>query len=166
MLVMLRQRHGSNEGVDLVRGADRKEEVAARLAGELNELGIASVDVFEPDIPAEVDGTDPVVGIASVPHPLRGADGRVFSEVVEISLVAAFDADDDVTDPCDRRIRLGSRRSQALLELGAESQLVLFGIRHHREYPQRDGGSVRASARRCSRVSADRRPRGTKRVPI
>jgi hypothetical protein len=108
MVVVLRCRQGSNEGVDLIWGSDREEEVAARLTGELDQLSIIAVQIFQADISAEVDGTDPVVRFAPMSHPLSRSDWRIFSEVIPISLVIAFDADDYVTDPGDRRLSGGS----------------------------------------------------------
>jgi hypothetical protein len=81
--------------------------VAARLTGELDQLSVIAVQIFEVDVSAEVDGTDPVVRFATMSHPLSGADWRVFSEVIRISLVIAFDADDYVADSGDRRLSGG-----------------------------------------------------------
>lgn len=49
MVVVLRCRQGSNEGVDLIWGADREEEVAARLTGELDQLSVIAVQMFQVD---------------------------------------------------------------------------------------------------------------------
>ena len=127
---MLRGRHRSDERVDLIRAADWKKVVAARLARHLHHVRLFLCQPTDTHIAPEVNLADPRVMLRPDPvGPVQGSDWRMLSPLSIGNVLLALDADDYVAYS-DHGTGSGRSSRHMPSHLCAEAQLIFFLLCH------------------------------------